>query len=372
MCGLVCQAMSSPKMNSESVVYCVGSPLQLLCAIEAKARMGSAVNVLVVREPSPDRREHISQMRGLLKEEEWSAIHFWPFSRLSGNAGLLLAARQASRIACRIPEKCSTYVLGGFGQLRGQLLRSELNPNSMVVIDDGTSTLKHLALYYSQGKNMPDFVEDMLKGRGLGSVFKRLALGLNEKALDCQVQLFTGFDIVSEQSGSLDVIRHRFDELKSRRIEQRICGQSVFYFGSPFTERQILDVDVELSVVESVSKHYRERGFDFVYISHRDDSEEKMELLKHSGVVIRSLGMPAELYFATSEDIPGNIASTISTALFNVSCIVDGLKAEAFPIFELLPAERKLAHKRVVQQYLRAGIRIRELFGVVDFASSNS
>lgn len=348
--------------RSVSAVFCVGSPLQFLCAMEAKARIGADVNALVIREPGRARNEHRLQMQLLLDQHEWTTIQYWPAPKLPGTVGLYLSARQASHIVQELPGFCDTYVLGGFGQLRGQLLRSQLRPRSTIAIDDGTSTLRHLEYYYSQGKSCPDFIERMLEERSLRGALKRWMLRLDRSMLDSPVELFTGFDIHPDQSGSINVVRHHFEELKKSRTRQEVCSQSVFYFGSPFSERKILDFAVEMYLVKEISSYYIEQGLDFTYISHRDDSSEKLTFLKGKGIACLSLGMPVELYFATSQQIPGCIASITSTALFNVSCIVDGVKAEAFPIMGLLKDERKRSHKRALLQFSRAGISVTELF----------
>ena len=356
MKGLVLQ-----KTRPRTAVFCVGSPLQFLCAIEARARIGAEINALVIRDPVRARKGHMSQMGLLLERQEWTSIHHWPATTVPGAAGWFLAAWQASRITRKLPKPCDVYVLGGFGQLRGQLLRSHLRPKITMIVDDGTSTLRHLEYYYALGKNCPDFIEKILEEQTLSGVLKRWMLKLDRSVFDKPVTLFTGFDVHADQSGSANVVRHQFDKLKRRRVGQKVCFQSVFYFGSPFSEKKILHLEVELNLIKAISIHYMDQGLDFKYISHRDDSPEKLRLLERAGVACVTLGIPVELYFATAQQIPGHIASITSSALFNVKCIVEEVNAEVFPVVDLLKDERKRSHLRALRQYARVGIAVSDL-----------
>lgn len=338
----------------------MGSPLQLVCAIEAKAWLGCRRNILVVREPKQFRQVHRRQMQELVQPADWSEHLSWEAGGGTDLLGLMKLSREARRLV-RSARADTIFVLGGFGQLRSQVLRNHLKPKRTIIIDDGTSTLRHLELCFSRGKSLPDFMERIIAGRGPRSWFKQWAAGLDAKVLTSPVELFTGFDIRAEQAGSLKVHQHRFEELKRRRARIDLDPKSVWYFGSPLFERGILTLQSELSALRLIASHYARASLDFQYLAHRDDSAEKIDALRKQGVSVQTLDVPAEVHFATADKVAGHVASSVSTALYNVGCIVDGLESEAFPVSALVDESGRWAHERVTEQYRRLGIKINNL-----------
>ena len=346
--------------NAEVAVFCVGSPLQLICALEAKAWLGCRENILVIREPGRSRQAHRQQMARLVQAADWRKILSWEPGGGTDLIGLRKASGCARRLARQIGS-AAVYVLGGFGQLRSQMLRNHLKPLRTIVIDDGTSTLQHLEHYYSRGKGMPDFMESIVSVRGARSWLKRQVAELNAEVLSRPVELFTGFDIGAEQAGSVQIHRHRFEELKRRRADVELDPRAVWYFGSPLSERGILPLGMELEALQRVAGYYAESSLSFVYLTHRDDSAEKIEALRKQGVLVKTLDVPAEVHFATADKVAAHVASSVSTALFNVSCIIDGVSAEAFPVTALVEESGRPAHERVTAQYRKLGIRVNDM-----------
>ena len=349
-------------MSDYSNVYCVSSPLQILTACEALRVFEADVNVLVLREVSASRASHREQVESLIDIGAWSSILRWPSYGSSGALGLWRNARHARHIASKVGRHCQYYFMGGFGQLRNHLLRNELSVEKTVLLDDGTATLGVVDKYLSKSRFVPDFLEAMLTQGAVRSRVYSALMGLKKSDLDEPVSLFTGFNVPDGAAPGITVRRHRFEALKRQSMAKQFDDRLVFYFGSPLAEVGILSFADEIKVIKRVFEQYRQADVRFCYVTHRDDSLQKMTELRTMGIDVRSLGMPAELYFAKETSLPRHVASAVSTALFNVCCIVDGLRAKAFPVAALVSDERKERHHRLSNAYAGIGIEIVDLF----------
>ncbi len=337
-------------------LYCVGTPFQLVSAIEARHHFPADHNVLVIRDTAERREEHRSQVQNLSTQSEWDEIIYWPVHRGKRLTRLWQQARFTRRLAAQFSDPLQTYLMAGFSQVKNHLLRGALKPQHTILLDDGVGTLAHYRKHLSPGQYHPDW---MAERHILGKLQQRLEFricGSSMLTLQQPMDLFTCFSLPQVDSPT-QIHHHAFEGLLKSRGPQQIDVDRVDYFGSPLAERGILALEVEVEMISGIHSHYVEQSLRFCYVAHRDDSSEKLEALEKLGIKTKRLEMPAEFYYINTDRLPGTFASTISTALHNLHVIFPDIQADLFqlPFDEML--KRSEQAENATLQYQSTGIR---------------
>jgi len=350
----------SPYQHSETDInlYSVGPPLQILGAMEARETFPAKRHVLLLRRAGEHRTEHNQQVKRLISLGAWDEILSWP-PRNRTRASLHSNTRKfCIALQKRLRERSLRLLIGGFNQYSSHLLRSTLDPVHTVMLDDGTATLHHFENYLSINQFHPDWAEHFDPRKGLINKLRAIRSGINFAKLQEPLDVFTCFDIEIPKHCQARIFSHSFRNLAGLCELQKQCRQKAFYFGSPLSEYGIVSKETEYSFIKKIFRHYSSKDIQATYITHRDDGSSKIDSLKHAGLATRSLGMPAEVYFATASEVPAILASSFSTALHNVSKICPDLKTEAFPIPERHFLRKAQAAYTVLEHFRSNGIRI--------------
>lgn len=343
--------------ESNGAVYCVGTPFQILSAIEAKKLLGHTRNTIILRIDGK-RLESDRQNELTLALEPWDRVIRWHASSYKGKLSTLHVCSQARYIAKQLGYGCDTLLISGFGQFRAQLLRGLLNAREVLLMDDGTATLSELDNYFSRGNYAPSSLANIYSETVFRRKLREILYGFNIDQLKKPFGLFTAFNLSKEKTKKIDVIHHNFAELRKARQNQAVSETEIFYFGSPLSEKGFLALSVEVALLSQIQRLCQKRGQSFIYIPHRFDSERKINDIKEIGITVKPLGIPAELYFVKSSKIPSQIATSISTALFTVSLITPEIEAEVFSFEPYFSGTMRETAQRIETAYYEFNITI--------------
>ena len=349
-------------LHAEMNLYCISSPLQLLAAIEAADRIPATKHVLLVRSVNEKRVQHMQQMESLLSLHNWDEILNWPRFHESSLLGRVRAAAFIRMLARKYRPQCSNFFYGGFGWVKNHSLRSLLDPDNVYMLNDGTATLHQHKEYLSKGIKLTSKVKRFYSDRGIRSWLTNLVYPIDQERANGELTVFTSFDIPDNQEAGIRILKHNFESIGKRSPEKRYSTFSAFYFGSPLSEKKLTVFTDEVDHLRAVHAYYLDKQITLVYVSHRDDSEQKLKALQRFGIEHIDLDMPAELYFATKRELPLYVASSSSTALHNVTRICREAKPLLFSIAShIQKPDRKRALEVIEDHYQEIGIPVLDL-----------
>ena len=341
-------------------LYCIGTPFQLVSAIEARHRFPAQHNVLIIRDTVERRQEHRSQVQALSSEMHWDEIIHWPVHRGARISKRWEQARFTRTLAKRFSGELQTLVFGGFRQPKNHLLRGALRPRRSIILDDGAGTLFHYSEFLSRGRYLPNWLEPANALGHLAQTIEFAVAGASKNVMKQPMELFTCFQLPGAGQETR-IHEHSFEHLRQHCRTQAVDSARVDYLGSPLSERDILKMDTEIGLITRIQQHYTAQDRKLRYIAHRDDSEEKLLELGKQGIETLRLDTPAEFHYVSTERLPGTFASTISTALHNLFMIFPEAQVDLFPLPFSEMLSRSEQAERVTRQYQSMGINTVEL-----------
>jgi hypothetical protein len=255
--------------------------------------------------------------------------------------------------------------IGGFRQARNHYLRNALKPRQTVMLDDGVATFKHIERYISQNIFCPEYLSKASSKRSVSCLLDRCLFGIDDSVMGEPVDVFTCFKVKVDAGIRAEITRHQFQEIRKNHSSVETMDSRVDYLGSPLYERGMLTLERERQFLQVVADHYSESGLKLKYLAHRDDSDEKLDMLKSDGLQVERPGYPAEIHFLLQESQPAVVASGVSTGLHNVFRILPGIDAQlaVIPSEWFLDGKRtseeiRYRYREILAQYESAGIKI--------------
>jgi hypothetical protein len=94
------------------------------------------------------------------------------------------------------------------------------------------------------------------------------------------------------------------------------------YIGSKYVEAGLLSLDNYLNILKEVKAKFCQKS-NMVYLAHRGELSENLVEYEKIGFNILYLEQPLEEYIVQSGNLANNYISLYSSALFNLSCLVD-------------------------------------------------
>jgi len=305
-------------------VFLIKTPLQLLNAIEAKHYFGlsAAECVLIIM---GDRKSQPQILALSDATDEWDKVVtlndvnlFFgsPFDLEQASfLGKLLSSKffKKSFFYVRRLNKLSRY-LGEVnyifvGYTRYIYMSHFINVTShkkLVLLDDGNGTLELV----KQRNQSFSTVSGISFKKKLKRNAKRFFQGVKDEEKNSAC-FFTVYDI---KPGLNDkVLKNDFSYLRSN-VGTLPDSDDVYFIGSPLSEVGIMSQTSYLDNLGKVKKYFSDSKL--VYISHRRDSAEKLELIKSDiGIDVVSFEYPIEYQLAFIGPRPKILASFFSAAL---------------------------------------------------------
>lgn len=297
-------------------LFIVESPFQLISAIEAKSNFCISDSLLVIRY-SLDKKNNI-QLKKLVGLVKWKAVIEVEstFSIFDSNIKLLYLL---------LKLKSCDYDHVFIGEYRSWVHRSffcNLESSGYYLLDDGAASLS-IFKEYVIGDKIFEY----------GAKFDALLLFLCkvkkiETHCDVSFKFFSSFDIPIEYA-----VKNNFQFIKEKMMNPNILDNTTYFFGAPLAELGILSIETEMSLIKSISDSYMEKNRSFIYISHRRESDKKLNKIKSVlDIEIFEFEFPAEIELVFRNEKPESIASFYSTVLQTLPAIYSFKAVTAYKI----------------------------------------
>lgn len=183
----------------------------------------------------------------------------------------------------------------------------------------------------------------------------RLNKELNENS---SMEFFTTFNLSSFNSHN--IVYNDYPQIKTLVSAGIILDKSVLFVGSGMAEIGIVSEEYYLELMADISNHYAEYGFNIIYIPHRAESSEKLNLMsKYFDFEIRHLDYPIELFGLFNGFSPFIVSSFCSTAIITLRNIY-GYTVECFSFDYIGHADEKELDE-LYRYYQTAGIKVKSL-----------
>ena len=288
-------------------VYIVESPTQLMSAIEAKNTQQGR-NTLIVNYGDRSRGENKRQIQQLVNSSAWDHVfRVEPSSNQYFNPFLFLFYLLKFRL--KFNKNNTKVYIGEYRNYLFCLVAKVISKEKIVLLDDGSATIMLQKKLFSKGIGLRSFYKNT-KPYILFLVYSYL---FSFDFDDSPPNLFSVFNLEPWLFSQQKNIRQ-----KSIPVEVSLLDR-FYFFGAKYSEAGLLDLKVELELLKNTFDYsYKKYGKAIVYISHRDDSAEKLEIISSLGVEVKSLGQPCEEYFKIHKCVPKYIGGFYSTSLISL------------------------------------------------------
>ncbi|RDH81536.1 MAG: hypothetical protein DIZ80_15780 [endosymbiont of Galathealinum brachiosum] len=321
-------------------VFLIKTPLQLLNAIEAKhyfklSKDDCIVIIMADRKSQPQIQaltESIDEWCDVVSLNEINLFFGSPFLKnITSIFGKLQQSKYFKRSFFYVPRlnKISRYlgdveyiVVGYTNYVYMNHFINVTPHRELVFLDDGNGTLD-LSEKRKNGFNKNSNIKLSKKIKLYG---KRLIQGIKEQEED-KACFFTAYDISVRSTDR--VVKNEFNYLRSN-VDSLPTIDEAYFIGSPLSEITIITQDEYLTQLSKVKKYFGQKPL--IYIAHRRDSAEKLDLIKNKlGIKVVLFDYPIEYQLAFIGPRPIVLASFYSAALDSCRLIFgDELKIISF------------------------------------------
>ncbi|MDA8980737.1 alpha-2,8-polysialyltransferase family protein [bacterium] len=302
-------------------VFVIDSPLQLLCAEEARShfKIEPENSFLVVVQHDFEAKMLFTIVKGW-SLEDWPNIVLIAKARVLNVAHLILEVRRVSSLISERVER----VFISHDRMLFRALGRAVKGEEFWLLDDGTGTLRVV-------ENRKVSPEKLGKRR-----FKDIiigGIGLKGEELK-KLNYFTFLDI--EPLPGEAVIRHGFPMLREGLPKIKRNPDCVLLLGVGIVEQGIVTESEYRSYLDFVEKYYE--GKTIYYAPHRVENVQNLKRrFERSSIQVLSLSRPIEIELIeqTLPENPGVLAGFWSTAFTTCRAIFgDDLEISAFRVEE--------------------------------------
>lgn len=292
-------------------LFIVGTPLQLLNAIEAAKHFSLSNNILLIVHRSLNANKE--QMEYVKTFFAWDEIIEIPYSKHSSLFKYIAIIKQ-------LKQNIYSHIFISKLEIVPKLAIANLKKNMVFLLDDGLLTIDIYNKQIKRSKyNKYDFKE-----------LRFLAFGLKIKVRDT-IHLFTIFKL--KPFKNIEVVQNNFDYLLSLFPKSNSDNDDCIYFlGHPSNPKLVSNA----TYMQNINKLLHVFNKKIIYIPHRAETAQDMELLgqiTNPLFFINNINMPVELYFLQNGIYPHHIISYYSTALVTLS----GIFKDAIATYIYLP-----------------------------------
>ncbi|HDY8071040.1 TPA: hypothetical protein RQK93_003275 [Vibrio vulnificus] len=281
-------------------LFLVTSPLQLLCAIEAKHEYKTSSNILILRLEKSE--SSAQQMNLLLDQNDWDFIIFL------GRKSKVWEARKLhyklKKINPSLHFQCIFYA--DYSAWRTNVLLSNISIEKEVMFDDGIGTVRE---FYE--KIQPNSIISRNKpSRDL--LLKIVGLNPPRKIYPREnFSFFTFFKLPQSKHpvrvNSLSILQSRMDT-KSRFRETGPIG----FIGQGMVAEKGVNLEYYVSLLRTL---IHENGVHMLYFPHRTEAEfVKNRLVQIEGLIYHNSKLPLELEISVEQITLSKIFGIASTA----------------------------------------------------------
>ncbi|WP_310442340.1 hypothetical protein [Sulfurimonas sp.] len=280
-------------------LFIIGTPLQLINAIEAVKHFKLNNNILVIVHRSLEaNRVQMDYLKSLYKWEEIIDVEYSRHSSIFKYIDLVKYLKKYSY----------KYIFISKLEVVPKIVIPNVTKEKVFLLDDGVLTI---SIYENQIKpnkiNKYDFKE-----------IRFLFFGLNIKIKD-KINLFTCFDL--EPTNGIEIVKNELNFLKETYLQNAKNNyENIYFLGHPLNE-SLVKKDVYISNLLSLIEKFNKK---IIYIPHRGETKEMKNILSSidsSLFNVVDINMPVELYFLENKIYPMQVIAYYSTALITLSTI---------------------------------------------------
>ncbi|MBO1519722.1 polysialyltransferase family glycosyltransferase [Oceanisphaera pacifica] len=312
-------------------LYIVESPLQALCALEVSLENDSESNSVVVRTSGGVRPRNDKQLLSIINKREWQKkiviehpISKNPLSHHCRNRAFL------SSIESIFGSKVTSLYIGEFRSSFMHMVRVALNASNVYLLDDGAASIKAINNYIKLGYNYPYdnfYPKNLIKKIIFYVIYNKY---IDEHFFNKRLRVVTAF------SNDEHVFQRKisFDNIKKLLMKDKfINSQSVYYYGSKYSEAGIISLEYEMYFLGRIRDFYDKRGKKVTYFAHRDESEQKLNYISNTlmfNVIVPDV--TAEVYLLESDSLPSEVSGAYTSVLNNIKVILPEVPLRSFKL----------------------------------------
>lgn len=334
--------------------FIIGTPFQLINALEAKQRFPSAINILIL---TINHSGGINQqILSILKQENWGEEYIFQINtyQRGANSQYIKALKLIKN-----NFKIVTLFIGNFRIFNQQIAFYYLKPDKFFLLDDGLSTTTTTQiLYLSQAKMDYDAPPLSLIKKYIKFLIRGIVCPFPYD-LYKYTNLFTSYRFLKPHSQKQEVLYHSFEYFLSiyKSSTTPTISNTIYFIGQP-CQQFCRDEKEYISLFENIKSFLCKNNYHIVYIAHKLDSKEFLDKLSQSQWEVQNLDQIIEIHLLTQKIKPIKIISFISSALFNLAILFPDTEIESIDIRPLIE-EKFLPSMNVVYESLRQiGIKI--------------
>ncbi|ANS84158.1 hypothetical protein VSVS12_00341 [Vibrio scophthalmi] len=281
-------------------LFLVTSPLQLLCAIEAKSEYQTKGNILILRLEKSSSSN--LQMKVLLDENEWDHII------LLGRRSKVWEARKLhSKLKKANPGLHFQYVFyADYSAWRTNVILSNISAKNEIMFDDGVGTIRE---FYEKIKP-----RNIITHNKISRDLLLTLVGLNPPRKVYPRDNFSFFTFF-ELPGSEHPIRTNYLNVLQGRLNTSTCyckDASIGFIGQGMVAELGIKLDYYVDMLEKIIK---DNNKPMVYFPHRTEREDvKQKILRIPGLTYHHSTLPLELEIADKKIKLSKIYGIASTA----------------------------------------------------------
>jgi hypothetical protein len=301
-------------------VFLIGTPHQLLNAIEARNSLGLTEDQVVLslsgvyprgafepilRDHAADRIHYVGVMRAGGLGRVCSRWNPW-FQRATM---LLDELRQRQRLdaMARKLRGARTLILGNYGMVYMRHFANRIGCPNLMLLDDGTATLE-----VNQQRRLLAAGRGGVQGGKTRQQLWRDWIGF-DSGHPKRVTFFTTYELDLAEGDSM--IKNDYSYIRS--LAAGVDAQECVYFvGQPLVEDSLISMERLLARFERVRAHFA--GERFIYLPHKRERADKVrDLQERFQFEVKSFDVPIEYQMSVRGTRPKVLASFFSSALEN-------------------------------------------------------
>jgi hypothetical protein len=342
-------------------LFIVESPLQALVAVELSLQFEGQLNGIIYRLSGEGRERNDQQIMWVIERGDWSFQEPLQFAKTGGLAWHINCRKYIGRLRKRFGHKVLSLFIGEFRSQWMHLARFAIAPQKTVLMDDGAATLTVKDRYIDHGIYYP---KDLWTNT---SVIKRVVkatifFGLSEKVQAREPLSFASAFLGDESEFDIDfsAVRKKFKQLPASDTESR---PKAYFFGSKYSEAGILSRTYELGFISDIANYYQAKGLELVYCAHRDESAEKLNVIRSMpGLEVARPDLPAELFLLECGAGVSEIGAAYSSVVNNLSLMFPDKPITSFRLYpDAVNPKNRPAIDDIYRHFEQKGILVQNL-----------
>jgi hypothetical protein len=329
-------------------IFFIESPLQLLCAIEAKKYFISSKNKLyVLYHHNKNTRNQINKLLSIFL---WDDVYFFK-KRISSKIEYLDAILLLRNLR---KENIGNIFIGTITSYEVLMLLSNIKHKNSYLLDDGVATINiQKAICSNQFLDLIHKEKQKKISRYLNKAFMLKPFKHNS------IDLFTFFEIQPRENQK--IIRNAFPHLRSLTTTNcPIVSEKIYFLGSKLVESDRMTHKNYIHLLRKIKSYYQ--GKKIVYVPHRGEDQQNISSISEKlHFEIDYFTYPCEIEFLQRNILPKNISSFFSTALYTLREIYPTACVECFYIDGKLITQYRRNEIKNIYTYYEKYFRIIQL-----------